>query len=430
MAWFGAPSLTFICSDSLTAVRASLYLWNKAALKGVYLNTLTARIFTAALIVFASIASAQTSAFQNTVTLPPAPLLPQAFGAWKQISSTPVDVCAGTASSSTACVEAKEFGVKRSMSATYERVDGKKTTLNIEAQDMQDATGAYAAFTLQRGLMHDCASTAKLGQDCALAPGQLLFWKGETLVRIKAEGTDPIRLPELQPLVDALPKPSGTKAALPVLPYRLPKKGLQSETVRYAVGPATYNELMAPVDAALIDFTKSPEIIFAKYAGATKGLGSLTIIYYPTPQIAGNRERAIAAALRSNQPDTVVRRVATMVVIAGGAFNRRQAEALVDQVKPNEEFTFNDPSSYVPQSQSIQTTVSVVAKIIVFVIIMTLAAAVLGIFFGGARALIRKAQGKPLSSLEDMEIIKLEIGGKPSHKLVSESMPEGELKRE
>lgn len=340
-----------------------------------------------------------------------------------------MDVCAANAASNE-CAEAKEFGVKRAMSATYERTDGKKTTLNIDAQDMQDATGAYAAFTLQRGLMHNCASTVKLGQDCALAPGQLLFWKGETLVRIKAEGTDPIHLPELQPLVDALPKPAGTRGTMPVLPLRLPQKRLQNETIRYAVGPATYAELNVPIDAKLIDFTKSPEIITAKYAGATRGLGSLTIIYYPTPQIAGDRERAIAAELKKTNPENVVKRVATMVVIGHGAFNHAQAEALVNQVTPHETFTFNNPNSYVPPGESIQTTATVLTKIILFVLFMTLAAAVLGVFFGGLRAFIRKLQGKPLSSLEDMEIIKLEIGGKPSHKLVSESMPEGVRKRE
>ncbi|MBS1813457.1 MAG: hypothetical protein JSS87_01125 [Acidobacteria bacterium] len=363
-------------------------------------------------------AFAQTPA---NVSLPAGPLLPQTVGVWTRSGAfSGIDLGAS---------RLKEYGLKRSDSATYNRTDGKDISLQVEVWDMQDATGAYSAFTLQRAGMHDCASTAKLGHDCALGAGHLLFWSGESLVDVNAHGSYPIRLPELQPFVDVLPKPPGTKGALPVLPLRLPKKELQRETIRYAVGPATYADLNVPVDASLVDFSKSPEIITAKYAGATRGLGSLTIIFYPTPQIAGDRERAIAAALKMSQPEVAVKRVATMVAIAGGAFTHAQAEVLVNQVTPHEDFTFNNPSGYVPPGESIQTTVSVLTRIIIFVIVMTLAAAVLGVFFGGGRALIRKLQGKPLSSLEDMEIIKLEIGGKPSHKLVSESQPEGTVKR-
>lgn len=399
-------------------MRRYFFCGNKSLRSSVYLNTLSVRAVIISLVFTASVAFAQAPA---NVVLPPAPLLPQTLGVWSRSGSFPgVDLGAE---------KYKEYGLKRSDSATYNRSDGKDISLQVQAWDMQDATGAYSAFTLQRTGMRDCAATAKLGHDCALAPGHLLFWSGESLVDIHAQGSYPIRLPELQPLVDALPKPQGTKGALPVLPLRLPKKGLQRETIRYAVGPATYADLNAPVDASLIDFTKSPEIITAKYTGATRGLGSLTIVFYPTPQIAGDRERAIAAALKTSQPDVAVKRVATMVVIAGGAFTHAQAEALVNQVTPHEDFTFNNPDSYIPPGESIQTTVSVLTRIIIFVIVMTLAAAVLGVFFGGGRALIRKLQGKPLSSLEDMEIIKLEIGGKPSHKLVSESQPEGTIKR-
>lgn len=329
------------------------------------------------------------------------------------------DICVGDACADNVVksgAASKEFGVKRGAVATYERTDGKKTKLTLSAEDMQDATGAYSAFTLARAGMRSCSESAQLGHDCALAPGHLLFWKGETLVDIRAEGGDPIRLPELQPLLDLLPKPAGTKAALPLLPKRLPQAGLERESIRYAVGPATYAKLNVQIPAEIVDFSKSPEIILAKYSGRKSGNGTLTVFFYPTNQIAGDRSRAMEALLKSS-PNVAVKRIATMVAVAGGAFSHAQAVAMVDSVTDHEQFTFNDPSGYQPHVETVQESVSVMVQILIFVCVMTLAALVLGVFFGGARALIRKAQGKPASSLADMEFIKLEIGGKLSTKL-------------
>jgi hypothetical protein len=63
-----------------------------------------------------------------------------------------------------------------------------------------------------------------------------------------------------------------------------------------------------------------------------------------------------------------------------------------------------------------QPTVSEVAKtgklllnIIVFVIIASLAAILLGFFLGGGRALYRIARGKPVSSVYDEEFIRLNL---------------------
>lgn len=357
----------------------------------------------------------------TTVALPPGPLLPQTFGAWKQTGVSELPPCEGNA-----CLQDKEFGLKRGAVGIYERTDGKKTRLTIQAKDMVDATGAYSAFTLSRSGMRSCAESAKLGRDCVLAPGHLLFWQGETLVDVKAEGSDPIRLPELAPLVDALPKPRGTKAALPILPGRLPEEGLDRDSIRYAVGPATYAQLQMPVPVDQMGFNKSAEVVLAKYRGRV-GSGWLAIVYYPTNQIAGDRARAMEEALKGSS-GVAVRRVTNLVAVAYGGFTETQAKAIVGKVTSAEKLTIQNSDLYQPKGETLQTSVSILMKIMVFVISMTLAALVLGVFFGGGRALIRKLQGKPLSSLEDMEIIKLEIGGKPSTKLETGDTAKGEPK--
>ena len=346
-----------------------------------------------------------------SVALPPAPLLPQTFGVFHRTGTTPAAVVI-------APDEAKEYGVKRSETAEYNQTDGGKTTLTIAATEMQDATGAYSYFTLHHAGMHRCDPSATLGEDCALATGHLAFWAGDTAVDVTAIGLQGIKLSALRDLLTTLPKPSGTKGALPLLPTRLPKPGLEVESIRYAVGPATYAKLGFSLPADVVEFNKSPEIITAHYAGRP-GSGTLAVIFYPTPQIASDRSRAIEAVFKSD-PNTAVRRVSTMVAIATHGFTQAQATALVGKVTENMQVTWNKPEGFVDK---VQQTASVMVKILAFVGIMTFAAAILGVFFGGARALIRKMQGKPLSSLEDMEIIRLDLGGKPSTKLQHSKPP-------
>lgn len=360
----------------------------------------------------------QTPAAQP-VNLPPAPLLPQTFGVFKQVSvsdALPAEIASKGNSEETN----RELELKRQAYGTYERTDGGKTTLHVLAEDMQDATGAYSAFTLARSGLPNCAEAAKIGHDCALGNGEVLFWQGETFVRITAEGTSPIRLPELQPLVDALPKPHGPKSVLPVLPNRLPREGLVLDSIRYGVGPETFAAALRGLPeeiATNADYSKSPEIVVARYRGKKSGTGMLAILFYPTNQIAAERMRFLEKTLKSHD-DMAVRRVATTVAIAGGGFTKEQAKALVERVTSHEDFSFNNASGYQPKHQeTLQESASVLVQVMVFVVVMTLAALVLGVFFGGARALLRKAQGKPLSSLDDLEFIKLEIGGKPSAKL-------------
>jgi len=350
---------------------------------------------------------------QSTVALPPAPLLPESFGVFhRTVPATP-------STTAIPASEAKEYGVKRSETAEYTQTDGGKTTLTLDAIEMQDATGAYSYFTLNRAGMRNCDPSATLGEDCALAPGKLFFWAGDTAVTVTARGDQGIRLAALRNLLTALPKPSGTKAALPLLPTRLPKQGLDRESIRYAVGSATYTKLALTLPPEIVDFSKSPEIITARYFGKP-GSGTLAIVFYPTPTIAGDRSRAIEAALKTDS-NIAVRRVSTMVAIADRGFTHKQAAALVAKVSDNMQLTYNKPEGFI---NPVQQTASVMVKIMFFVFAMTFAALILGIFFGGGRALVRKMQGKPLSSLEDMEIIRLDLGGKPGTKLRTEPLPE------
>ncbi len=347
----------------------------------------------------------------STVTMPAAPLLPDHFGAW-QVSG-PADNTISLADD-----VAKELIVSRRDAKKY---TAEGNTATVSAVEFADATGAYSAFTLLRTPeMHACAAENSLGVDCAVSPGKLMFWSGDTVVSIAPAGTRPVGAGSFAALVSTLPKPTGAKGAHPVLPARLPQEGLQKESLRYAVGPVTYAAEGGEIPASVIDFSKSPEILTSRYSGRA-GHGVLTAIFYPTPAIAGDRMRAIQAAIkggslpasfRAGEPDAA--RSGPIVSVASSGFSAREASDLTKRIHYEAAITWNKPEGYMDQFK-VSNAASVMVQIIIFVFVMCGAAVVLAVVFGGGRAAFRVARGKPISSIDDMEIISLDLRGKPKH---------------
>ena len=345
------------------------------------------------------------------VSMPPAPLLPDHFGEW--VASSSADDTIGLTGD-----VANELIVTRRDAKKY-TAEGNAAT--ISAVEFTDATGAYSAFTLLRTPeMHPCAGGNSLGVDCSVSAGKLLFWQGDTVVSVAPAGTKPISASSFNELVSTLPKPSGSKGAHPLLPTRVPQDGLVKDSLRYAVGPLTYAAGGGQISASMIDFSKSPEILTARYTGRV-GRGVLTTIFYPTPTIAGDRMRAMEAAIKGGSLPTSfmagspqVSRSGPIVALASNGFNAADGAKLVARVKYQAEITWNKPEGYMEQFK-ISNAASVMVQIMIFVLVMVGAALVLGLVFGGGRAAIRRARGKPISSIDDMEIISLGLRGKPEH---------------
>ncbi len=346
--------------------------------------------------------------------MPPAPLLPDKFGEW--VVAGPADNALNIA----ADVQA-ELIEKRADAKKY-TAEGNSST--VSAMEFVDATGAYSAFTLLRTPdMRACAGGNSLGKDCAVSAGKLLFWQGDTVVSIAPTGTKAISASSFNELVGILPKPFGSKAALPILPTKLSQDGLEKESIRYAVGPLTYAAQGGGIPASVIDFTKSPEILTAKYSGGKSGRGVMTLIFYPTPTIAGDRTRAIqktiadkglTAGMQAGEPQA--ERSGPIVALAAGGFTAKQAEKLVKAVKYEAAITWNKPEGYMEQFK-VKAAASVMVQIMIFVFVMCGAALALGIVFGGGRAAWRVARGKPVSALDDIEVISLGLRGRPDKPL-------------
>jgi hypothetical protein len=343
----------------------------------------------------------------------PAPLLPESFAGFELQGKLDKTTTPATADSANAQVLVED-GFQDFASGSYKSNDN---TVTIRAMRFADASGAYSAYTFYR-----VPGTAPedIGKGGTANGTQVLFWNGATVVDAKFDHLTAMSAAALRELADKLPIVGGAAGVAPSLPGFLPRKDLEPTHTRYSLGPETYTRSGGVLPAALVDFGKSPEVLSGSF-NLRSGEGTLTIIEYPTPQIAAARERAIAAYLKAgNQPQQpftkalessntqalATKRSGLLVAITSGGFDAADAHKLLDKVNYEASVTWNNPSGYISEpTKAARLLVSVVT----FCLIACGATFLLGIFLGGGRALYRVARGKPASSVDDMEFIKLNL---------------------
>ena len=369
------------------------------------------------LLALAPSAPAQTAPHAGTKSIAtaaaPAPLLPQEFAGFELDGAIQRSNAPGTVDPVNAQVLA-EYGFRDFASANYK---SSANTVAIRALRFTDATGAYGAYTFFRiPGMHP----EEIGKGAAANGSRVLFWEGATLVDATFDHLTAMSAASLRELATRLPIPMGTSGVPPSLPGFLPRTDLEITHTRYSVGPEAYARSGGVLPPALVDFTKSPEVLSGDF-NLQSGEGTLTLIEYPTPQIAAERQRAVEAYLRagntpqhpftaaleaSNTQALAVRRSGLLLAVTSGGLNATDAHRLLNKINYEASVTWNSPQGYVPETTK---AARLLVGIAWFCIIACSAALSLGIFLGGGRALFRKMRGKPASSLEDMEFIKLDL---------------------
>src|SRR3984885_3289766 len=303
---------------------------------------------------------------KTMLAMPPAPLLPESL-------RTGPDHDAGNGAPSWSGADAPllvEDGIKR-----YERGDAPSRG-TVTVYQFDDATGAYAAYTYLRKNAGD--HVALSGVSVVVSNLKLYPESSAALLKTVQVG---------------LPKIGGTKGLAPLLPTYLPAKGLQKDSVRYALGPVGYQAMGGLLPAGIVGFDKAAEVVTAKY----EGKGTLTLLLYPTPQIAGDHGRQIETEM--NRPGAAagtvkLRREGPLVLLTTGAWKPAEAQAMVENIHLRNQLTWNKPMPLEFHSE-VRKTVSLLTSILVFCGLGALAAVVIALFLGGARAAIRVMQGKP-----------------------------------
>ncbi|MDE3148260.1 MAG: hypothetical protein KGL37_02220, partial [Acidobacteriota bacterium] len=213
--------------------------------------------------------------------------------------------------------------------------------------------------------------------------------------------------------------PGGLRSLLPPILAFLPQGSLDGRTTHYAEGPAGYAGSGGVLPPGLVGFDRDAETVTANYS-LSSGPATLTIINYPTPQMAIAQEAKISAYLKagsqaqppwpkplvdSDQASLEVRRSGPLVAIVSGDAVPDESHRLLEMVHYEANLTT------IPQSREseIVKTGKLLMGIAALVIIGASAAILLGFFLGGGRALYRMARGKPASSLFDEEFIRIDL---------------------
>jgi len=227
---------------------------------------------------------------------------------------------------------------------------------------------------------------------------------------------------ELREIAKQFPLPTGNRGMIPPILANLPRENLDGQTTHYAEGPEGYTGSGGVLPASLVGFDKGAEAVTANYS-LTSGPATLTLIDYPTPQIAEAQEAAIRAYLKagsqaqpawpkpltdSDQASLEVRHSGPLVALVSGDAVPDDSHRLLESVH----YEANLTSIPQPLESEVEKTSKLLMGIALLTVIGAAAAIVLGGFLGGGRALYRLARGKPISSVYDEEFIHLDLAEK------------------
>ena len=356
--------------------------------------------------------------------------LPDHFAGWQRTAAPEISADPQVADAANVPV-LKEYGFDQLATASYIDGDNKLTLRELR---FVDATGAYGAFTFYRV---PGTSPEQIGREAAANGKRVLFWQGATLVDATFDHLTVMSAAALRELAGRIPVPSGAKSIPPSLPGYLPTQDREVTFTRYAIGPEAYVRSGGVLPVDLVDFNRGAEVLTGTFS-EKNGEGQLTLIEYPTPQIAIDRERAIAAFLKAGNPADhaaaaqsrgqsqsaaatgvkwsqalsdsnasalVTRRSGPLVAVTSGGFDDKDAASLIDRVHYEASVSWNKPQTVSEPTRAARLLVGVITLFFILGGITIL----LGIFFGGGRLLLRKMQGKPASSVDEAEFIKLDL---------------------
>jgi hypothetical protein len=328
----------------------------------------------------------------------PSRLLPPSFSGW-HLDSQSVKTTADPATADPAdSAVLKEYGFAGLESATYTR-SGRK--MEIKAARFNDASGAFGAFTYY---VQPQMQLEKIGDRGASGNERILFFKGNILVDVSVEHLSAMSGADLRTLADALPHPKDNTGKLPALPANLPSQSLLRNTSRYIIGPEALARLGVPIPAQLVDFSKGPEVAVGKYR-TSQGEASVTLVGYPTPQIARERMDAMHAATLSGGP-FYFKRSGPFVVVVSGSIPADEAQSLLASVNYDADVTFLQPGKPKPA----EDRAGFIVALVLLCVIIVLAALVFGFAFGGIRILANRFfPNRVFSRPESVEIIRLKL---------------------
>ncbi len=260
-----------------------------------------------------------------------------------------------------------EYGLKSSEGANFEN---EKQKLSVTAWQLQDTTGAMAAFDWVRPADSTSSPAAPLAAQTKtglmVVHGNYVLW---------FDGYKPSK-EELDAVTGSLKNVDAT--ALPPLATYLPE-GVAPNTERYVTGPAGLQKFAPGIPPSVAAFHFGAEAQIGTFH-SPKGDATMAIFNYPTHQIAMQR-----IAEFEKLPGAVAKRSGPLVAVVLSAPDPDFTEKLLGQVRYQAEVTRDE---YVPTKRD-NIGVLVINAFILIGILLAFAV-VSGFAFGGFRAFRRR----------------------------------------
>jgi len=340
----------------------------------------------------------------------PPELLPPTFAGWQIQGAPHISTNPSVADPSSAAV-LREYGFTDFASATYTRDDGR--TLKIRAARFADASGAFGAYTFY---LQPDMTREQIGDQGASLGNRVLFYRGYVLIDAQFSQETAMSGAELRELAGSLPRPPGSSGNLPSFIQFLPRRDYIPNTQKYVMGPLALSAISAPVSAASVDFGSSAEVSLAQY-NTPSGPATLTLISYPTPQLAADHLRKIDAAHQIAQPQNGIstvsgsgtffdKRTGPIVAIATGGISDSDAKSLLGMVNYEATVTWNTPTG----NKDVHDLYMLILNVVVLCAILGGLAIIAGVAFGGFRILMKRLYpDKVFDRPEQMEFISLRL---------------------
>jgi hypothetical protein len=336
---------------------------------------------------------------------PPSAFLPDAFAGWELSGATQLGVDPRKIDGASSNV-LKEDRFTSFEIATYKHDD---RALTVKAAQFEDAAGAYSAFTFYR---QPLMRGEDIGMLAASLNDRVLFFSGNVLVDVQFDHVTAMSGAQLRELAAHLPQAMGPAAVLPTLPTHLPRKQLVPETARYLIGPAAYSALNINLSPELIDFSKSPELLWARVNGEAPGSAEILLIAYPTPHIAIDKLHAFeqlappSSGAASAQETSSAKRSGPIIALVRGNISRGDAGRILDEVNYDANVTWNENAGQGKRDNIGNVVVAALTLAAILFLISVGAGAVFGVGkFYLPRFRARKAGETP----DDGKMIRLDL---------------------
>ncbi len=344
---------------------------------------------------------------------PPKPLLPDAFAGWVA-AETPKTVTDPAQADSANVAALKEYGFTDAVLANYKR-DGETLTVRaLSFHRYQRSVWCIHLLPPERLAQRRDRHRSDFEQE----PRAVLGRHHGSGCDVLADRSNVAA--ELRELAQQLPAALGNKAIAPPILSNLPQASLDKQTTHYALGPAGYAGAGGVLPPDLVGFDRGAEAVTANYSLASNP-ATLTIIDYPTPQMAEAQETKIRDYIKAGSAGAAgvseaarrlrpgLARSAPQRTARGSRERRRHSrrEPQAAWVSPLSGRAGLDSAADRIRSQQDQQAAARHRRAGDRRIAS--AAILLGFFLGGGRALYRIARGKPASSVYETEFIRLNL---------------------